>query len=96
MSSYYDDPDFADEYRRRDEEAEAFYAEEKEREKMAVMFHHHGSNYKADGVGAVVQRDEITVEVRYNDGSSPLVLHNTTSSEVLAAIERAKADADSA
>lgn len=63
---------------------------------MAVMFQHKGSNYKADGVTAVVQKDEITVEVRYGDGSSPLLLRNTSTSQVLAAIEQAKADADSA
>lgn len=62
----------------------------------AVMFQIKGSNYKADGVVAVVQRDEITVEVRYGDGSSPLILRNTTSSQVLAAIDAAKARADSA
>jgi hypothetical protein len=34
MCSYYDDPDFAEEYRRRDEEAEAAYVEEQEREDL--------------------------------------------------------------
>jgi hypothetical protein len=34
VSSYYDDPDFAEEYRRRDEEGEAAYVEEKEREDL--------------------------------------------------------------
>jgi hypothetical protein len=34
VSSYYDDPDFAEEYRRRDEEGEAAYAEEREREDL--------------------------------------------------------------
>lgn len=63
---------------------------------MATMFHHKGSTYKADGVAAVVQRDEITVEVRYSDGSSPLLLRNTTSSQILMAIDEAKANADSA
>jgi hypothetical protein len=34
VSSYYDDPDFAEEYRRRDEEGEAAYVEDKEREDL--------------------------------------------------------------
>jgi hypothetical protein len=34
VCSYYDDPDFAEEYRRRDEEAETAYVEEQEREDL--------------------------------------------------------------
>ena len=32
MTSYYDDPDFSDEYHRRDEEALTAYLEERERD----------------------------------------------------------------
>ena len=60
-----------------------------------TTFNVRGSSYKADGVAAVVQKDETTVEVRYSDGSNPLLIHNTTSSAVLAAIDEAKSDADS-
>lgn len=60
------------------------------------LFNHKGKNYKADGVAAVVQKDEMTVEVRYSDGSPPVTLRNATSLQVLNEIDTAKANADSA
>lgn len=49
MSSYYDDPDFADEYLRRDEEALATYFEEQEREELhkAYLVHMEEEQRKA-------------------------------------------------
>lgn len=55
-----------------------------------------GRYYKASAVGAVVQKDETTVEVRYLDKTPPLQIHNATVERVIFAIDKAKADADSA
>lgn len=48
--------------------------------------------FSPHNVTAVKQLTPTTVQVRYGDGKAPVVLTNTTSSEVLARIEEAKAD----
>lgn len=61
-----------------------------------AQFKHKDRYYSADGVTAVKQINERDVEVRYGDRKPALLLTDTTSSQVLASIEVAKADADSA
>lgn len=60
------------------------------------LFDHKGKTYKADNVVAVVQKDELTVEVRYGDGSPPALIRNATSLHILNEIDAVKARADSA
>lgn len=60
-----------------------------------ILFSHKGKKYKVYGVVAVVQKDELTVEVRYGDGSPPVLLRNATSLHILNEIDAAKANADS-
>jgi hypothetical protein len=60
------------------------------------QFSHKGLPIKADAVIAVVQRTATTVEIRYSDGTNSVVLQDATVTGVKAAIDRAKANADSA
>lgn len=62
---------------------------------MATFFNHHGVYVPADAVSAVVQIDKNKVQIRYSDGKASVTLTDTTSSAVLAAIDAAKANADS-
>lgn len=63
---------------------------------MMRQFAHRGLPIKADNVAAVVQRNATCVEIRYSDGTKPIILTGTSSSAVLKKIDDAKADADSA
>lgn len=55
-----------------------------------ITFFVNGAKYKATGIIAVVQKSQDTVEVRYGDGSNPLVIRNTTAMSVIAAVDKAK------
>lgn len=58
--------------------------------KQRVTFRIGERNYKADGIAAIVQREN-GVEVRYGDGSNPLLITNTTVERVTLAVDEAKA-----
>lgn len=47
-------------------------------------------DFNPHGVVAVKQISETEVEVRYGSGLKPVILSNTTASQVLAQIEKAK------
>lgn len=62
----------------------------------SIRFYMRGRYYQAERVSAIVQKDESTVEVRYLDHTASVLIHEATVERVAFAIDKAKADADSA
>lgn len=54
-----------------------------------LRFHMRGRAYQAEAILAVVPVNETDVQIRYGDGAEDVVITNTTTSAILAAIDRA-------